>query len=125
MGDLEFIETIGNRGLQARLFELGDDLLVIVTGGAAHIGAVAMATPRASLADPRLQSATSSVYTYIGHKEDLLVKLMSEEIAAKLGRKVVVLAGIHWDDMLKEEVRGIVDACKRLSSRIVEETRKS
>ena len=44
--------------------------VVVVTGGEVpHVGAVAMAAPRPSLADPARTSATASVFTYLSHKE--------------------------------------------------------
>ena len=74
---------------------VGDDLAVIIWGGTKpHIGAVGIAEPRPSLKDPKIISATSSVFTFRGHKEDIVAKEMSEELARKLNRKVVVLAGI-------------------------------
>ena len=87
---------------------LGPDLLVYIRGGEApHIGAVAMATPRPSLADPAVTSATASVFTYVGHKEDALAKQAAETLAAALNTRVVVTAGLHWDDL---DAEGIAQA---------------
>ena len=90
-------EKRGRFKIFAEIKQLGKDILVIVYGGAVHIGAVGMAQPRASLRDPEKVSATSSAFTYVGHKEDAVVKTMSEEIAKRLNKKVVVVAGMHWD----------------------------
>jgi len=83
--------------VEAMVQHLGDDVLVSLWGGAAHIGASAMAQPRPSLADPSRRSATASVFCYVGHKEDEVVKEVSERLAAELGSRVVVVAGLHWD----------------------------
>ncbi len=86
--------------IEAEAVRIGDDLLVFIWGGERpHIGAVAAAQPRPSLADDAARSATSSVLTYLGHKEDEIVKPVSEKLAAALGRNVVVSAGLHWDDL--------------------------
>lgn len=78
----------------------GPDLLLLVTGGEApHIGAVACATPRPSLADPGRPSATASVFCYVGHKEDDLAKALAEALCAALGARVVVAAGAHWEGL--------------------------
>ncbi len=103
----------------ARVDEMGEDLLVTLWGGAVHIGAVAMAVPRPSLRDPRARSATSSVLTYPGHKEDATVKLMSELLSARLGRNVVVVAGLHWDGLEPVDIGQVADACKVLGERII------
>ncbi|MFH1059796.1 MAG: hypothetical protein V1797_14110 [Pseudomonadota bacterium] len=86
--------------LSARWQWCGADLLVAVEGGdKPHIGAVAMATPRPSLADPGRTSATASVFCYPGHKEDGLAKTLAEALAAALNTRVVVTAGAHWDGL--------------------------
>ena len=73
---------------------IGPDLLVSIWGGThPHIGAVAMAVPRPSLKDPKKVSATSSNFTFVGHKEDLLAKKISEKIASQLKTNVIVTAG--------------------------------
>ena len=84
----------GRFKIQALVQEVGQDILVSMWGGTLpHIGAVGMATPRPSLRDPKKWSATSSTFTYVGHKEDLIVKGISEMLAGRLKRKVVVVAG--------------------------------
>src|SRR4030067_103192 len=96
--------------------EMGQDLLVSIWGGTKpHIGAVGMAIPRPSLRDPRKWSATSSNFTFIGHKEDLLVKKISEKLAAQLRRNVVVIAGIHWDSITLKEIKTIENLTGKLS----------
>jgi hypothetical protein len=97
---------------------MGPDLLVTLWGGAVHIGALGMAVPRASLRDPNERSATSSVFTFPGHKEDVTVKLVSEGLSGRLNRKVVVVAGIHWDRLQPDEIRQLMEACEALRDRI-------
>jgi len=107
--------------LQAHVNIIGNDILVVLLGGSAHIGAVAMAQPRASLADPQKAGATSSVYTYVGHKEDMIAKTMAEKLARGLNRKVVVVAGIHWDDLKEEEIAIIVNMCPEITQDVMNE----
>jgi hypothetical protein len=104
----------------AIVYELGNDCLVILSGGTRlHIGAVGMAQIRPSLRDPQKTSATSSVFTYLGHKEDAVAKTMSEEIARKAGRNTVVAAGIHWDTLSDTDITSITAICRELTNRIV------
>lgn len=105
----------------AKVFELGPDCLVILWGGTRpHVGAVGMAQVRASLRDPAQIAATSSVFTFVGHKEDLVAKMMSEELARRLGRNTVVAAGIHWDDLNDNEIKTITVLCQALKEQIIE-----
>jgi hypothetical protein len=91
--------------LDARWLWAGEDLLLLVTGGQRpHLGAVAMATPRPSLADPETTSATASVFCYPGHKEDELAKALALRLAAALKVKVTVAAGAHWDGLGPEDI---------------------
>ena len=100
--------------------EMGQDLLVSIWGGTKpHIGAVGVAIPRPSLRDPRKWSATSSNFTFIGHKEDILVKKISEKLASQLKRNVVVIAGIHWDDISNKEIKAIENLTQKLQGQIL------
>jgi hypothetical protein len=109
----------GRFELHAHVSILGKDILVVLSGGSAHIGAVAMAEPRPSLADPLNAGATSSVYTYVGHKEDMIAKTMAEKLAKGLHRKVVVVAGIHWDNLKEEEIAIIVNMCPEITQDVM------
>ena len=98
---------------------IGDDLLVAIWGGTKpHIGAVTVALPRPSIADPRITSSTSSVFTLLGHKEDKVVKMVSEHLSARLEKNVVVTAGIHWDHLPEEAIQEIVQNCRELADEI-------
>ncbi len=101
--------------------EVGQDILVSVWGGTRpHIGAVGIAVPRPSLKNPQQWSATSSNFTFPGHKEDTLVKKISERLAARLRRNVVVTAGIHWNSITPKEIKTIENLTGKLSDRILE-----
>ena len=103
-----FRTSSGAYDLEAACLAAGQDLLVLVTGGEKpHIGAVAAATPRPSLADPAKTSATASVLAYVGHKEDAIAKMMSEALGARLGVRVVVAAGMHWEGIGAEGIAAV------------------
>ncbi len=117
----------GRYQIHATAILIGDDLLVAIWGGTKpHIGAVATALPRPSLADPfdsaqdkpQITSSTSSVFTLLGHKEDEVVKMVSEHLSAQLEKNVVVTAGIHWDDLPEEAIEEIVHNCRELAGEI-------
>lgn len=96
-----------------------DDVIVVVTGGRDHIGAVSLAVPRPSLIDQACLSSTSSVLTMLGHKEDELVKYVSEKVASSTGRNVVVVAGVHYDDLLPADLETLRELWVSLTEAII------
>jgi hypothetical protein len=120
MKTLKLKVSRGRFSIQARVQEMGRDVLVSLWGGdRPHIGAIGMATPRPSLKDPKKWSATSSNFTYVGHKEDTVVKMISEKLASRLRTNIVVVAGIHWDNIKPEEIEIIQDLTHKLGEKIL------
>lgn len=107
--------------VSAAVHVLGRDVLVVLAGGALHIGAVGIGQPRASLKYEGKISSTGSVFTILGHKEDVIAKSMSEELAKSLNRTAVVVAGIHWDKLTAEELDRIINICSRITEKIIVE----
>ena len=98
---------------------LGEDLLTCLWGGTKpHIGAIALALPRPSLAEPTITSSTASVLTMLGHKEDRVVKAVAEQLSSRLNKNVVVTAGIHWEHLNESAIREIEDNCTLLADMI-------
>lgn len=113
--------SAGRLKVEACCQEIGQDLLISIWGGSRpHIGAVGVAVPRPSLRNPKRWSATSSNFTFVGHKEDTLVRKVSERLAARLMRNVVVVAGLHWDDLNAREIKRVEHLTLRLGERILE-----
>lgn len=108
----------------AQAQKMGSDLLLTVWGGDSHIGAVAMAQPRPSLKDPDKMSATASVFCYEGHKDDEVAKIMAVNIAGRLKRKVVVAAGLHWDDLTSIGIKQVIANIEKLTIQIIDEFRE-
>ena len=69
--------------------------VTLVGGERPHVGAVAIGIPRPSLARGGRQSATTSVVTVTGHKDDELARPLAHELARRLGQTAVVVAGVH------------------------------
>ena len=95
-----FSDIINDYSLQGTIISLdNDDVIVVVSGGKDHIGAMALSVPRPSLKDQNRMSATSSILTMPGHKDDEPAKYMSEKIAAATERNIAVIAGVHYDNL--------------------------
>jgi len=96
--------------LTASVMKVGQDFVVVIWGGERHhIGAVALAQSRQSLKDPQMKSATASVLSILGHKEDAVVKSVSERLAAVADRPVVVTAGMHWNKLEQSDLNKILE----------------
>jgi len=99
---------------------IGNDLVVMVCGGEKpHVGAVAVSIHRPSLKNPELTSATTSVFTLVGHKEDELAKVMAQKIASTLRKNVILTAGIHIDDISDEGIKIIETNCRILLESLI------
>ena len=95
-----FSDIINDYSLQGTIISLdNDDVIVVVSGGKDHIGAIALSVPRPSLKDQKRMSATSSILTMPGHKDDEPAKYISEKIAAATKRNIAVIAGVHYDNL--------------------------
>lgn len=117
-GPLPFAKTIGTgaESLSIQAFPAGSGAVIVLTGGdEPHIGAVAIAVPRPSLADPRVTSSTTSVYTVVGHKDDELARPIAENAARRLNKVVVVVAGVHVNAATPDVIARITRAAVRLS----------
>jgi gallate decarboxylase subunit D len=120
MKRMRLSRTKGQFRVYAEVLFIGKDLVVSIWGGTRpHVGAVAFAIPRASLKNPRAISATSSIFTRLGHKEDDIVKRFSEQVSAGVNRVVVVTAGIHWDGISPQGVEIVRSLCDEISRSLI------
>ena len=87
----------GGLSIHYRLERLGGDLLLTVTGGAAHVGCVVLATHRQSLTGSGTDSADSSVLNRSGHKDEFLLRALAERLSA--------VAGVHYDGLDQQGLR--------------------
>jgi len=122
MRSIETITSASKDGycLQGIVITLdSDDVIVIVGGGRDHIGAVALAIPRPSLQDQYRMSATSSILTMLGHKDDELAKYVSKKVAAATERNIVAIAGVHYDDLAMADLLIIRELWISLTEKII------
>lgn len=100
---------------------MGADVCLILTGGERpHLGAVAVAQPRESLAIPGKVSATVSNITLLGHKEDVLARDIAARISAATAVNAAVCCGIHLDSILANEIEDVVAMCNDMLGEIVQ-----
>lgn len=104
--------------LQAK--RMGPDLSVMLSGGdRPHIGAVAVSQPRPSLKNAAETSASTSVITLLGHKEDQLACDIAAELAVKTKGTVSVACGIHLDDITDKEISTVLELVSQARQELV------
>nr|WP_314002832.1 hypothetical protein [uncultured Paenibacillus sp.] len=96
---------------------MGEDHVFLVSGGQAHIGAIATACPSGEPA------AKTGLLSFPGHREAELALELAEMASIALGRTVAVVAGIHLDNPSKRDIEDIVLEAKREMRRVLEELR--
>jgi hypothetical protein len=93
-----------------------------LTGGERpHVGAVGLGIPRPSLRDCACTSATSSVLTVTGHKDDALAKPLAERVAARLNQVAVVVVGVHVDGATAGEIALLSENVGRAAEGLLEQ----
>lgn len=88
---------------------VGEGLLVRIYNECAHIGAVAVADY-----DHKEKRAFSSVITLPGHRDDEVAKKQAHLIARHTKKPVCVVAGIHLDNITREEITQFQDVVDKL-----------
>lgn len=82
--------------------EVGHDLLLLITGGARHIGAASTAY----MDEGEVKVTTSAVPH---HKEHTITESIALRVAAALQRTVTVVMGIHYDHLTREGIARVVE----------------
>lgn len=109
-------KTSGRLKVGLSASRLGNDLLVVISGGAAHIGAVGAGNVCTGM-------ASSSVITMPGHRDDRIAKAAAERISKSQGCNCVVVAGVHYDGISAHEIEDVMTMCSSLISELEEKLR--
>ncbi len=108
MGIIEVHKEYNGLPVVLQAIAMGKDWNVAITGGEIpHLGSIALGIPRPSLQNPAHTSATVSVLTLTGHKEDEIARPAAYFLASRLNVPVVVSCGIHTDHIKPEDIRRI------------------
>ena len=102
-------KTVGRVTLVLEGRDIGGDLCVTLTGGAAHIGAAALA-----YRDSGTGRTTASVLSAPGHKEEEIALRGAKILGKALNKTVLFVAGIHLDNITPEEIIEIEKACMEI-----------
>ena len=143
---MQFTASQGRLNIYLRVFRQGRDLQVLCGGGASHVGAVALAAPahghaprpdspaqanQAAHAEQasqdqavQPQGVEARLLALPGHKEDALALRMAQSMAEALHCAVCVSAGIHYDNITREEIRQVEQMVHDLTERCISALQK-
>lgn len=102
----------GRLHLRLDLLLQGRDWLALLRGGAAHIGATALALP------PQEHATAEEAAQAIGrpgHREEELARQVAARLAQAAGRAVCCCAGIHYEAITPEEIRLVLHLVDELT----------
>ncbi|MBP5351876.1 MAG: hypothetical protein J6Y56_07950 [Fibrobacterales bacterium] len=92
--------------VELRLERIGPDFLLRISGGAEHVGALALFD-----GEPKWIKIE-------GHREGALAAEAARTLGPKLGGRLVVVAGIHYDSISREAIARIVGNVRKLAEEI-------
>jgi len=98
----------------------GKELTVVISGGEKpHIGAIAISIPRHSLEDSNKVSASTSVFTLVGHKEDELSKQIAENITKVTEKVTVTIVGLHIDKATAQDIECLIQNTQKVVDKLI------
>lgn len=109
---LERIDLCASKGrikIRMQVELIGAGLLVKLTGGSRHVGAIALASPGQG---PHAISAP-------GHRENELACKVAGALRDRLAGSVAVVAGIHYDCITKAEIGIVYNLAQALVERFI------
>ena len=98
----------------------GRGLCGFLTGGTAHVGAVAYAVPRPKSSGDGITADISSICGP-GHKDIYAAQKVAEQICLKVQETVCICAGIHIDHASQDEIQQIMTRCLEAADQAVDQ----
>ena len=103
----------------AEIKDIGRDLLIILTGGDCHIGAVSTAQLCRGINNTEKLTSSVSTLTFYGHQDNEVTKIISKTVSRSISRNVVTVGGMHWDRLSPEELNEILLLVNELIDKII------
>lgn len=104
----------GRFEINLSLQHLGSDLQVLIWGGDAHVGAVAIAGPHTLLENSSLNGFSAEVISVPGHRDEVVARDAASHLARACSGTVAVTVGLHWDNLKPEEIQEVLRLCAEL-----------
>lgn len=104
MNEYKLTKGEGRTKVTLSAHHMGSDLVVSIYNDNAHVGAVAVGEY-----DHKEKRGSASVITAVGHKDDAVAQKAAYSISKYTKRPVCVIAGIHLDNVTKEEINKLIE----------------
>jgi gallate decarboxylase subunit D len=115
MFDYELTKGEGRASVTVTVNSMGSDPVLRIYNQNAHIGAVALGDY-----DHEHKRVSVSVITRLGHKDDTLAREAAYLLSKSIRRPVCVIAGVHLDNITREEIDKILVNTKIAISEIID-----
>jgi glutamine amidotransferase-like uncharacterized protein len=89
--------------VKLKFYQIGNDSLVIITGGEEHIGSATLIEVKGNL-----QTISKK-----GHKDHIVSEKMANIIYDRIGKDLLVICGIHIDDATPKEIGILVENAQK------------
>lgn len=106
--------------LTANIFSLGSDFVIILGGPGDHLGAASLGECYNRKNTEKEISSSVSTITSFGHRDNKLTEKLSYILSKDLKTNVLVVGGVHIDDINKEQLAEIIEQINPLASKIIE-----
>ena len=132
LGSVEDSNQQHNFQLKATIIQLGNDILIIISGMHDHIGSITLAQPYTADLYPNILagyfakskfdriSASISTLTQYHHRDDQLLAEFARKLAQNLTKIVSVIGGIHIDNISKEEIEIVAKMLTEMQEEIIQ-----
>ena len=104
MDNYELTRGEGRTKVSLLAYRMVSDLVLCIYNENAHIGAVAVGEY-----DHNEKRASTSAITRLGHKDDAIAQRAAHAISKTTKLPVCVIAGVHLDDITKEEIDELLE----------------
>jgi hypothetical protein len=96
--------------IKFKTLNIGGDLLLIITGGKEHIGAITLC-----------ENNKLSTIEKVNHKDSVISDMVSKMIYDKLKINVIVICGIHKDNATKKDIKKIIYKSKKITKQWIKD----
>ena len=105
MRQFEITRQLFDRELTARIVRLDEGIHVLVYGGSRpHIGAVSVIAP----------GGDCTTIQFPHHRDGVVSEMWAKALAEVCKESVAVAAGIHYDDLSKEDIQKILSVMEEM-----------
>ncbi len=113
---LNLTKIVRNHPIHMKVAVLDEGVNVLIAGGEhTHIGAVTMISP---------EGEPQSIQ-YPGHKDSVLADEAAKKLYEKFHCPVTVSAGVHYDDITKEEITEVVQCVRKMLEQVISQLKTS